>query len=367
MKLAIDRTSLLRPLNQLSSVVERRTTIPILSNIVLSAAGGQLSLTATDMEIDIVTRLNCAISMEGACTCPVHLLNDIVRKLPDGAEITMEAADNQVLIQAGRSRFKLPILPVEDFPTFNSGELPVEFSITAADLRHQIDTTQFAISTEETRYYLNGIYFHKNDAGALAAVATDGHRLALTIMDMPAGAEHIPDIILPRKAVGEIRKMIGEEEGEVVINLSETRATFSFGNVRLTSKLIDGSFPDYTRVIPKGNDKKVVLDTALFAAAVDRVSTISADKTKAVKLQLSHNMLTLSASTSDASSATEEIEISYEAADLEIGFNARYLLDIAKQVESDEMQIALSDPSSPSLISTPGDDANMFVLMPMRV
>jgi DNA polymerase-3 subunit beta len=367
MKFAIDRTSLMRPLNQLSSVVERRTTIPILSNIVLSAQAGQLSLTATDMEIDIVTTLNCAIATEGSCTCPAHLLNDIVRKMPEGAEINIEVAASQAQISAGRSNFKLPTLPVEDFPTFNAGEMPVQFTLTAADLRHQIDTTQFAISTEETRYYLNGIYFHKNDNGALAAVATDGHRLAMTIMDMPSGADQIPNIILPRKAVAEIRKMIGEDEGEVVVSLSEMRAAFSFGDVKLTSKLIDGSFPDYTRVIPKGNDKMVTVDTALFAAAVDRVSTISADKSKAVKVSLSQNLLTLSASTAEASSATEELEVDYSSDEMEIGFNARYLLDIAKQVESETMQIALSDPSSPSLISTPGDEANMFVLMPMRV
>ena len=189
----------------------------------------------------------------------------------------------------------------------------------------------------------------------------------MTIMVMPAGADQIPNIILPRKAVAEIRKMIAEDEGEVVVSLSETRAAFSFGDVKLTSKLIDGSFPDYTRVIPKGNDKLVVIDTALFAAAVDRVSTISADKSKAVKVSLSKNLLTLSASTAEASSATEELEVTYDSDEMEIGFNARYLLDIAKQVDSETMQMALSDPSSPSLISTPGDEANMFVLMPMRV
>ena len=234
-------------------------------------------------------------------------------------------------------------------------------------MRHQIDTTRFAISTEETRYYLNGIYFHKSDSGALAAVATDGHRLALAQMSMPQGAQDLPNIILPRKAVGELRKLLDDEEGEVNVRLSETRAEFSFGQVRLTSKLIDGSFPDYTRVIPRGNDKVLSVDRGLFSAAVDRVSTISSEKSRSVKLSLTENLLTLSASTPEASSAVEELEVSYSGEGLDIGFNARYLLEIAQQIEGDVMQMALSDPGSPSLISTPGDDDNLFVLMPMRV
>lgn len=367
MKFAIDRLSLLRPLGHVSSVVERRNTIPILANIVMRADAGQLSLTATDMEMDIAEQISCSVQQEGACTVPAHLFYDIVRKLPDGAEVEVSVADGNASIKAGRSAFTLPTLPVEDFPTFNVSELPVQFSLTTADMRHQIDTTRFAISNEETRYYLNGIFFHKSDSGSLAAVATDGHRLALAQMDMPQGADAMPEIILPRKAVGELRKLLDDEDGEVSVSLSETRAEFAFGQVRLTSKLIDGSFPDYTRVIPKGNDKILVVDAGLFSAAVDRVSTISSEKSRAVKLSLTTNLLTLSASTPEASSAVEEIEVNYTGDDLDIGFNARYLLEIAQQVEGDVMQLALSDPGSPSLISTPEDDQNLFVLMPMRV
>ena len=367
MKFAIDRLSLLRPLGHVSSVVERRNTIPILANIVMRADAGQLSLTATDMEMDIAEQISCSVQQEGACTVPAHLFYDIVRKLPDGAEVEVTVAEGTASIKAGRSAFTLPTLPVEDFPAFNVSDLPVHFTLTTADLRHQIDTTRFAISNEETRYYLNGIFFHKSDNGSLAAVATDGHRLALAQMDMPQGANGMPEIILPRKAVGELRKLLDDEEGEVSVSLSETRAEFAFGQVRLTSKLIDGSFPDYTRVIPKGNDKILSVDTGLFSAAVDRVSTISSEKSRAVKLSLSTNLLTLSASTPEASSAVEEIEVSYNGEDLDIGFNARYLLEIAQQVEGDVMQLALSDPGSPSLISTSDDDQNLFVLMPMRV
>ena len=367
MKFAIDRLSLLRPLGHVSSVVERRNTIPILANIVIRAEAGQLTLTATDMEMDIAERVSCSVVQDGACTVPANLLNDIVKKLPDGAEVTITVADGTATVQAGRSHFTLPTLPVEDFPIFNASEFPVHFTLTTADIRHQIDTTRFAISTEETRYYLNGIYFHKSDKGALAAVATDGHRLALAQMSMPQGADSLPSIILPRKAVGELRKLLDDEEGEVNVKLSETRAEFSFGEVRLTSKLIDGSFPDYTRVIPQGNDKLLSVDRTLFSAAVDRVSTISSEKSRSVKLSLSENLLTLSASTPEASSAVEELEVSYSGDDLDIGFNARYLLEIAQQIEGEVMQMALSDSGSPSLISTPGDEDNLFVLMPMRV
>lgn len=367
MKFAIDRLSLLRPLGHVSSVVERRNTIPILANIVMHAEQGQLSLTATDMEMDISEQVSCSVAQDGSCTVPAHLFYDIVRKLPEGAEVEISVADGNASIIAGRSRFSLPTLPVEDFPASNKTELPVKFTLISEELRHQIDTIRFAISTEETRYYLNGIYFHKNDVGALAAVATDGHRLALAQMDMPQGADDMPKIILPRKAVGELRKLLDDEDGEVAISLSETRAEFTFGHVRLTSKLIDGSFPDYMRVIPKNNDKILTVDRALFAAAVDRVSTISSEKSRSVKLSVGVNMLTLSAKMPDATSAVEEIEISYTGETLDMGFNARYLLEIAQQIKGDVMQIALSDPSSSSLISTPGDEKNLFVLMPMRV
>jgi DNA polymerase-3 subunit beta len=276
-------------------------------------------------------------------------------------------ADGHASISAGRSSFRLPTLPVEDFPAISSSDLPVNFTLTAADLRDLIDATRFAISTEETRYYLNGIYFHKAENGDLCAVATDGHRLALTRQALPEGASQMPSVILPRKAVGELRKLLDDYDGEVSVGLSETRAEFGFGAVRLTSKLIDGTFPDYTRVIPTGNDRIMQVDAASFAAAVDRVSTISSEKSRSVKMGLKPGVLTLSASKTDASSAIEEIEVTYDGVEMDIGFNARYLLDIAAQVNNDIVEFALADQGSPSLVRAPGDDASLFVLMPMRV
>ena len=367
MKLTIDRMSLLRPLGQVQSVVERRNTIPILANVLLRADAGELSLTATDMDMDIATKVGCSVVTTGTATMSAHLLYDIARKLPDGAEVEIAVSDGQALVSAGRSSFRLPTLPVEDFPAMSSSELSIGFSLMAADIRDLIDATRFAISTEETRYYLNGIYLHKGDAGDLCAVATDGHRLALTRQSLPAGAAQMPSVILPRKVVGELRKLLDDFDGDVGIGLSETRVEFSFGAVKLTSKLIDGTFPDYNRVIPVGNDRIMQVDVGAFSAAVDRVSTIASEKSRSVKLGLSAGSLTLSASNTDASSATEELEVSYDGPDMEIGFNARYLLDIAGQVNSDLVEFGLADQGAPSLVRAPGDEANLFVLMPMRV
>ena len=367
MKLTIDRMSLLRPLGHVQSVVERRNTIPILANVVLRAEEGELSLTATDMDMDIATEVGCSVMTSGATTISAHLLYDIARKLPDGAEVEIAVNDGHAMVSAGRSSFRLPTLPVEDFPAISSNELPVNFSLTAADMRDLIDATRFAISTEETRYYLNGIYIHKAESGELCAVATDGHRLAMTRQALPSGAAQMPSIILPRKAVSELRKLLDDFDGDVLIGLSETRAEFRFGVVRLTSKLIDGTFPDYTRVIPVGNDRIMQVDVSAFSAAVDRVSTIASEKSRSVKMGLRSGVLTLSASNTDASSATEELEVSYDGPEMEIGFNARYLLDIAGQVNSDMVEFALADQGSPSLVRAPGDEASLFVLMPMRV
>jgi DNA polymerase-3 subunit beta len=349
------------------SVVERRNTIPILANVVLRAEEGELSLTATDMDMDIATEVGCSVMTSGTTTMSAHLLYDIARKLPDGAEVEIAVNDGHAMVSAGRSSFRLPTLPVEDFPAISSNELPVNFSLTAADMRDLIDATRFAISTEETRYYLNGIYIHKAESGELCAVATDGHRLAMTRQALPSGAAQMPSIILPRKAVSELRKLLDDFDGDVLIGLSETRAEFRFGVVRLTSKLIDGTFPDYTRVIPVGNDRIMQVDVSAFSAAVDRVSTIASEKSRSVKMGLRSGVLTLSASNTDASSATEELEVSYDGPEMEIGFNARYLLDIAGQVNSDMVEFALADQGSPSLVRAPGDEASLFVLMPMRV
>lgn len=372
MKLVIDRAALLRPLGHVQSVVERRNTIPILSNVLLRAGGGRLNLTATDMDMDIVESVACDVAAGGVVTVPALTFYDIVRKLPEGSDIELSASGDvsRVNIRAGRSNFTLPALMPDDFPQLSGDTLPHGFVISAADAAMLIDRTRFAISTEETRYYLNGIYLHAasaNGVKVLRAVATDGHRLARVQMPLPDGAAEMPGVIVPRKAVNEIRKLIDEAGDSIEISLSDNKIRFSFDHVMLSSKLIDGTFPDYERVIPKNNDKLVELDPALFVRAVDRVSTISSEKSRAVKLTLGGKTLTLSANSPDSGSASEEIEVSFNAGPMEIGFNSAYLMDVARQIEGEGCRMALSDPASPTIIQDTSDASSLYVLMPMRV
>jgi DNA polymerase-3 subunit beta len=372
MKLTIERATLLRSLAHVQSVVERRNTIPILSNVLIEAGEGGLSLTATDMDLTIVERTEAKVVEPGATTASAHTLYDIIRKLPDGAEVELSTGQGvqQLALRAGRSNFTLATLPKEDFPTAGPSDLPQSFVLQAIEAKHLIDRTRFAISTEETRYYLNGIYLHgaKGEGGeVLRAVATDGHRLARFEMPLPEGAGGIPGIIVPRKTVGELRKLIDEVDGTVEIALSETRVRFSFADTVLTSKLIDGTFPDYERVIPVGNDKIMQVDCKVFANAVDRVSTISTEKSRAVKMSVGSGSLTLSATSPENGSAEEDVAIQYDGPSLEIGFNSRYLLDIAQQIDGSEAEFVMADASSPTVVRDVKDGSALYVLMPMRV
>jgi DNA polymerase-3 subunit beta len=371
MRLRIERANLLKALNHVHRVVERRNTIPILANVLLRAEGDALALKATDLDVEIIDKAAAAVEQPGASTVPAHMLYDIVRKLPDGAEIALDTESGQTMsLKAGRARFALQMLPDSDFPDLNAGDLPVSFTLPADVLKRLIDRTQFAISTEETRYYLNGIYFHVVGEGAearLRAVATDGHRLAKAEVDAPQGSAGMPGIIVPRKTVGEIQKLLEDPATDVAIGLSDTKIRLSIGDLVLTSKLIDGTFPDYERVIPKGNDKVLTLDKADFKSAVDRVSTISSDRGRAVKLTLADDKMMLAVNNPDSGSATDEIPVGYEAEPLDIGFNSKYLLDIAGQLTSEEAVFHLADPGSPTLIQGSGDADAVYVLMPMRV
>lgn len=372
MKVTLERAALLKSLGHVHRVVERRNTIPILSNVLLQANGTSLVLKATDLDLEITESVAADVAMAGATTLPAHTFYDIVRKLPEGAQVTLEgAADGgQLALRSGRSRFTLQSLPETDFPDMATGDLTHRFTLAAGDLKKLIDKTQFAISTEETRYYLNGIFMHTVDVdgrAALRAVATDGHRLARVEIPAPAGAAGMPGVIVPRKAVSEIQKLIEDLEAEIVIEMSTTKARFTFGAVVLTSKLIDGTFPDYGRVIPSGNDKRLVVERDSFAKAVDRVSTISSERGRAVKLSLVDGKLTLSVTNPDSGSATEELEVDYDAAPLDIGFNARYLLDITERLDGDTALFRLADPGSPTLVQDREGAAALYVLMPMRV
>lgn len=377
MKITIERAALLKALGHIQSVVERRNTIPILSNVLLDAsssksAGGKLALTATDMDVAFVETVPAEVAKAGSTTVQAHTLYEIVRKLPEGSQVGLEwdQGKGQVALRAGRSTFALAALPSDDFPKMAAGELPHKFELGADALRQLVDKTRFAISTEETRYYLNGIFLHATAADGvkvLRAVATDGHRLARIQIPLPAGADNIPGVILPRKTVMEVRKLIEEVQGAVEVSLSDTRVRFAFSDAVLTSKLIDGAFPDYERVIPSGNDKTMEVACRDFAAAVDRVATISTEKSRAVKMALTKGTLALSANSAEAGSANEELEVAYQGSAIEIGFNARYLLDIAEQIEGENATFRMADAASPTVVTDSADQSALYVLMPMRV
>ena len=372
MKLTIERGLLLKVLTHIQSVVERRNTIPILSNVKFDAPDGNLSLNATDMDLDIVESVPADVETHGSTTAPAHTLFDIVRRLPEGTQVELDCtgSDNSLVLSAGRSRFTLNCLPTEDFPVLSGGELPHHFNLSAGNLRTLIDRTRFAISMEETRYYLNGIYLHIADSNGkpvLRAVATDGHRLASIEIPRPEGAEDMPGVIVPRKTVTELRKLIEETNENVSVAMSDTKIRFSFEGVLLTSKLIDGTFPDYNRVIPDENDKVLEVDTKIFVDAVGRVSAISTEKSRAIKLALTADNLILSAYSAGNDSAVEELSVDYRSEDIEIGFNARYLQDIAQQIDGTSARFTLADAASPTLVEDTSDKSALYVLMPMRV
>jgi DNA polymerase III subunit beta len=370
MKATIERATLLKGLGHVHSVVERRNTIPILSNVLIEAdEDGGIRLMATDLDLQINERVEANVTDPGATTVPAHTLFEIVRKLPEGSQVELIAAEGRMQVNAGRARFTLSTLPRDDFPIIAEGELPTSFELPAATLRQIIDKTRFAISTEETRYYLNGIYFHVSDEAqpVLKAAATDGHRLARVTVPRPEGAQGMPGVIIPRKCVAELRKLLDEVDGTVQVSLSDSKVRFGLGNAVLTSKLIDGTFPDYSRVIPTANDKLLRIDPRGFEEGVDRVSTIASERTRAVKMALERDRVTLSVTSPENGTAAEEVPADYGADSFEIGFNARYLLDILGQIEGDTVEVHLADAAAPTLLRENDKAPALYVLMPMRV
>ena len=372
MKFSIERAALLKAVSQAQSVVERRNTIPILANVLIEAEGSDVSFRATDLDIEVVDKVAAQVERAGATTVSATLLHEIVRKLPDGAliNLTADTAAGRLTVEVGRSNFSLATLPREDFPVMASSEYASNFSAPAPVLRRLFDKSKFAISTEETRYYLNGVYLHIADAEsgkALRCVATDGHRLARIDAEMPEGAAEMPGVIVPRKTVGELRKLLDDDEMEIAVSVSETKIRFATPGITLTSKVIDGTFPDYTRVIPQGNTRKMEVDAADFARAVDRVATVSSERSRAVKLQLDEDRLVLSVNAPDSGAAEEELAVAYADERLEIGFNAKYLLEIASQVDRENAVFLFNSSGDPTLMREGNDTSAVYVVMPMRV
>ncbi len=372
MRISIERGPLSRAIGQAQSVVERRNTIPILANVLIEAEGDTVSFRATDLDIEVVDRIPAMVEQAGAVTVSAVLLHEIVRKLPEGALVQLAAdpTTGRLNVRAGRSSFQLATLPKEDFPVMASAEYGSNFSAPARDLRRLFDKSKFAISTEETRYYLNGVYMHvaqSEDGPVLRCVATDGHRLARVDAPLPEGAADMPGVIVPRKTVGELRKLLEDDEAQIAVSVSETKLRFATPEITLTSKVIDGTFPDYTRVIPSANTRRLEVDAAEFARAVDRVATVSSERSRAVKMVLEDDRLVLSVTAPDSGTAEEELAVAYADDKLEIGFNAKYLLEIAGQVDRENAVFLFNAPGDPTLMRESGDPSAIYVVMPMRV
>lgn len=372
MKISIERAALLKAVNQAQSVVERRNTIPILANVLIEAEGNTVSFRATDLDIEVVDKTDAMVERAGATTVSAVLLHEIVRKLPDGSQVQLieDSTKGRLEVQAGRSNFSLATLPREDFPIMASSEYESNFSIAAPILRRLFDKSKFAISNEETRYYLNGVYMHVadgEDGQVLRCVATDGHRLARIDAPLPENAAGMPGVIVPRKTVNELRKLLDDDDIAIAVSVSETKVRFATPVINLTSKVIDGTFPDYTRVIPYGNTRKMEVDASDFAKAVDRVATVSSERSRAVKLSLDEDRLVLSVNAPDSGAAEEELAVSYGDERLEIGFNAKYLLEIASQVDRENAVFLFNSSGDPTMMREGGDTSAIYVVMPMRV
>jgi len=372
MKISVERGVLLKAVAQAQSVVERRNTIPILANVLIEAEGSDVTFRATDLDIEVVDRAPAQVEKAGSTTVAATTLHEIVRKLPDGALVTLTAdnAAGRLTVEAGRSNFSLATLPKEDFPVMASSEYATNFAADAPTLRRLFDKSKFAISTEETRYYLNGVYMHVadgDDGKVLRCVATDGHRLARIDAPLPEDAADMPGVIVPRKTVGELRKLLDDDDAQIAVSVSETKVRFATKDITLTSKVIDGTFPDYTRVIPAGNSRKLEVDASDFAQAVDRVATVSSERSRAVKLQLDEDRLILSVNAPDSGAAEEELAVAYGDERLEIGFNAKYLLEIASQVDRENAVLLFNSSGDPTLMREGNDKSAVYVVMPMRV
>lgn len=372
MKFVIERAILLKTLSHIQSIVEKRNTIPVLSNVRIEAMSDGISFKATDMDTEITEIVDAKINETGATTAPAHMLYDIVRKLSDGSDVELTYPDDkgQLAIASGRSKFVLSTIGVEDFPVISGDKLPINFGMQREELKDVIDRTQFAVSTEETRYYLNGLYIHAKNEGStkvLRIVATDGHRLACVESPLPNGAENLSGVIIPRKTIGEIRKLLDDTKAESInISLSDNKVRFALDEVILTSKLIDGTYPDYERVIPTDTDKVLEVQVKELANAVDRVSVV-AERTRAIKMGMEDGKVVVTTTSPDLGSASEEIDAKYDNAPLEIGYNFRYLLDILSEIKGESVQIGFSNESSPTVIHDTSDTSAIYVLMPMRV
>ena len=369
MKFLVEKNTLFKSLSHVQSIVERKNTLPILSNILIEAKDNSLILSATDMDISITDKISCNVVEEGSTTVSAHTLYDIIRKLSDLNEIEIISNDGKLMtLRAGKSKFSLGCLPKDDFPVIEIGDLENELNINSHTLLKLITKTKFAVSNEETRYFLNGIYFHKiqrENKDFLSLVATDGHRLAK--FDTEQILKNIPGVIIPKKTINELFKLLSDSQEDIRINLNSNKIVFFIGNSILISKLIDGNFPDYKRVIPTNNDNILRINREAFGLAIDRVSTITNDKLPIIKLKLMNNLVNLSSANNENGMATEDVLAKYSGSEIDIGFNSKYILEMINILEDEEIILNLKDSSSPVTANEESHPDLIFVLMPMRV
>ncbi|WP_282339160.1 MULTISPECIES: DNA polymerase III subunit beta [Pseudomonas] len=367
MHFTIQREALLKPLQLVGGVVERRQTLPVLSNVLLVVEGQNLSLTGTDLEVELVGRVALEdIAEAGEITVPARKLMDICKSLPSDALIDVRLDEQKLVVKAGRSRFTLSTLPANDFPTVEEGPGSLNFTLPQAKLRRLIERTSFAMAQQDVRYYLNGMLLEVS-ANVLRAVATDGHRLAMC--SMTAGIEQADrhQVIVPRKGILELARLLTEQDGEVAIVLGQHHIRATTGDFTFTSKLVDGKFPDYERVLPKGGDKLVVGDRQVLREAFSRTAILSNEKYRGIRLLLASGTLKIQANNPEQEEAEEEVAVDYTGAGLEIGFNVSYLLDVLGVMTTDQVRLILSDSNSSALVQEAENDESAYVVMPMRL
>ena len=364
MKLTATREDLLAPLQSVIGVVERRQTMPVLANVLLSARDGRLAITGTDLEVELVAATKVGLEQPGDITVPGRKLLDIFRALPEGVSITLSTEGERVSVRAGRSRFTLSSLPAAEFPVVEEINAAQTLSLPQGEFRRLIDKTHFSMAQQDVRYYLNGLLLETQES-ALRAVATDGHRLALCEMALPAPAK-AGQVIVPRKGVLELQRILGVE-GNVELAIGTNHVRAQIGDIRFTSKLIDGRFPEYGRVIPATPAKLVLADRELLRQALQRTAILSNEKYRGIRLAMKTDLLTIQAHNPEQEEAEDQVEVVYAGDEVEIGFNVNYLLDALSAIEGDKVEIGLTDANSSCLIHAPGLIQTRYVVMPMRL
>ena len=371
MKFQISKLKIFKSLSHLQGIVDKKNSLPILSNILIEAKNNSLTLSSTDMDISLIEKLDCNVLEDGSTTINSQILYDIVRKIDDGSEIEIISNNGKILtLRANGSRFSLACLPKEDFPIIDQENKGIDVKINSKILHQLIDKTKFAISNEETRYFLNGLYFNihnENSKSNIILVGTDGHRLAKYSYQLDQAISEITGVIIPKKTINELSKLLSDIDEDIDVSISSNKIIFYFRNLIFISKLIDGTFPDYKRVIPTNNNNLLEIEREKLLSAVDRVSTIANEKNPVIKFKLLKNIVNLNTINTDNSTATEDLQINYNGDEFEIGFNSKYIMDIVNNLEDDIISLNLKDGSSPIIAQEKSNSNLVYVLMPMRV